>query len=64
MKTIQDAEVGGNPRRDVFAVRADGAEVRLTSDPTMEYWMPDWVPDEKMRPRCFWASSSRTYGTG
>jgi hypothetical protein len=43
MKTIEGAEIGGNPRRDVFAVRDDGAEVRLTSDPTTEYWMPDWA---------------------
>jgi hypothetical protein len=41
-KTIEGAEVGGNPRRDVFAVRADGSEVRITSDPTMEFWMPEW----------------------
>jgi hypothetical protein len=42
MKTVEGAEVGGNPRRDVYAVRADGAEVRLTSHATTEYWMPEW----------------------
>jgi hypothetical protein len=49
MKEIEGAEVGGNPRRDVYAVRADGEEVRLTSDPATEYWMPDWVPGENQQ---------------
>lgn len=49
MKEVEGEEVGGNPRRDVYAVRADGEEVRLTSDPTTEYWMPDWVPGENQQ---------------
>jgi hypothetical protein len=39
---------GGNTkRRDVFAVREDGAlHVRLTGEATMEYWNAQWAPDE------------------
>ena len=43
MKSVEGQEIGGSPRRDVFAVRADGAEVRVTSDSAMEYWMPEWA---------------------
>jgi hypothetical protein len=40
-------EDAGGPRRDLFAVREDGAlHVRLTGDPTMDYWRPAWAPDE------------------
>jgi hypothetical protein len=46
MRTVPGEEIAGHPRRDVYAVRADGAEVRVTSAPTTEYWMPDWAPGE------------------
>jgi hypothetical protein len=38
---------GSSVRRDVFAVRDDGAlRVRLTADPTLQCWGPQWGPDE------------------
>ncbi len=37
----------GGPRREVFAVREDGAlHVRLTGQPAMDYWNAEWAPDE------------------
>ena len=45
-----EAGVGGGPRRDLFAVRQDGAlSVRLTSDATVDYFAHptwDWCPNE------------------
>jgi hypothetical protein len=42
-----EAGFRGGVRREVFAVREDGAlHVRLTGQTTMEYWSAEWAPDE------------------
>jgi hypothetical protein len=44
---VGEPGVGGAVRREVFAVREDGAlHVRLTGEEVMEYWRVEWAPDE------------------
>jgi len=57
--------IGNSARKDLFAVREDGVlRVRLTVDPTMQYWMPRWAPDEVEEGATVSMLARRWTGTG